>query len=301
MKNDQMPDAIREFGHQMELLENLASAAPQTLLIEGGSESARFGFALHWAKLFNCAKIFGAGLHKPCLCCAVCHQIDALEYFDLLVYDGRISNKMDEENPGPIKSLRKANIDKLKQILGTEPRGSGKRIVIFSGMSQTREEAMNSLLKILEEPAKDTFFVLLAPHREQILPTLVSRSHCLTLAWIHKNLQNKELEQEAAAFIHNGRGFLDKISAKGAVDAQTAASLILACQQALLDVHAPGELPGNALAKSFLPFSKDPQKGFMVSQWLIEAQEMLVQTVAPQRVLESLFCKLFLLSKDGLN
>lgn len=294
-----MAELNKEFNYQKKLLEKLAVSQPQTLLIEGGSEDGRNQLALYWAKIFNCPE--AAANKSPCLLCPVCKQISALEYLDLLVYDGRISNKADEENPGPVKSLRKNNIDNLKQVLGTAPRGKGKRIIVFSGMSQTREEAMNSLLKTLEEPAKGTLFVLLTPHREQILPTLVSRAHCFTLPWIYlrDESQNNNLEEEAAKFIQTGHGFLDAVSAKGAIDAQTADKLILACQLSLLDAYADSSAKNLTIA--FRNIVKTPQKGFLASQWLEEAQAMLSQTVSPQRVLEALFTKLFLLCQNNQN
>ena len=72
-------------------------------------------------------------------------------------------------------------VRELKSRLRDAPHGQGRRVVLLMGLSLNRDEAANALLKALEEPSPTTVFVLLAPQREQLLPTLVSRSFCLTL------------------------------------------------------------------------------------------------------------------------
>ena len=54
----------------------------------------------------------------------------------------------------------------------TEP---GKRVVIVSEAHLMRDEAANAFLKTLEEPSEQTLLILTTSHREQLLPTIVSR------------------------------------------------------------------------------------------------------------------------------
>lgn len=279
-------------------LARLALAPPQTMLFEGGTEKDRLDLALYWAKTVNCPVALAQRAANqpaiPCGECVICRQIQANENIDLLIYDGRIGNKQDEEKPGPIRALRIENMRELKALNGTAPHGEGKRVAIFQGMSQTREEALNSLLKTLEEPSEHTLFALLAPQRQQLLPTLVSRSFCLTLPWRDCLTHEQDLDAVAldlAQFLQSGRGFLDKIAQKGAVDMILAGRLLLMLQRSLIRVLAAkgrGELDG-ALA----PLAANPAKVALFTAWLNEAQAMLMGTVTPARVLEAFCSRLF--------
>lgn len=283
-------------------LENLAVMPPQTLLIEGGTEQGRLDMALFWAKTANCPSALAnktPGPASPCLNCAVCQQIQANEYLDLIVYDGRIPNRQDEEKPAPVRALRMENVRDLKSLTATAPHGTGKRVAIFQGMSQTREEAMNSLLKTLEEPTPHTLFVLLAPQRQQLLPTLVSRSFCVALPWndcftLEPDLADWELS--LAQFLINGSDFLERISVKGAVDATLGARIFLACQRAI--VRVLGGHNTGALDRALAPLAANQKKAAIASRWLNDAQELLIAAVTPARALEAFATRLFVLLKQ---
>ncbi|MGL4524768.1 MAG: hypothetical protein ACRCVN_04525 [Spirochaetia bacterium] len=50
-----------------------------------------------------------------------------------------------------------------------------KRVVIIEDADRMNESARNALLKILEEPPADLYFILIAPQRSALIPTLLSR------------------------------------------------------------------------------------------------------------------------------
>ncbi len=50
-----------------------------------------------------------------------------------------------------------------------------RRIVIIEGVDEFHDSAINSMLKILEEPPKNVFFILLAKKKNTIIPTILSR------------------------------------------------------------------------------------------------------------------------------
>lgn len=62
-------------------------------------------------------------------------------------------------------------IDQIRELMSTPGNPSW---IIGQAHLMTRE-ASNALLKILEEPRKNQFFILMAPHTRSLLPTLVSR------------------------------------------------------------------------------------------------------------------------------
>lgn len=281
-------------------LERLALDPPQVLLLEGGSEQTRLALAVHWAKTAACPTALRRQQAQepaaPCLVCPVCNQIDARESLDLRLFDGRISNKQDEEKPGPIRALNMENMHSLRAVTGTAPHGAGRRLAIFQGMSQTREEALNSLLKTLEEPTPHTLFALLAPQRAQLLPTLVSRSFCLTLPWRgcqEGARQMTDWERLLARFFNSGQGLMDTLGTKGAVDATGAGEIILACQRSLARVL--GDIPQNDLDQVLSPLAGKPASALLLSRWANEALAMLAGTVSPARVLEAFCSRLFVL------
>ena len=284
------------FDRLKAVLDNLGAAPPQVLLLEGGSEAQRLDTARYWAMRINCPTADTTG--APCLACPSCQQIAAGEHLDLAAYDGRISNREDEENPGPVRAFNMERVRELKVRLRDAPHGQGRRVVLLMGLSLTRDEASNALLKALEEPSKTTVFVLLAPQREQLLPTLVSRSFCLTLPWPDCHADDPEMqpwEDALAQFLVQGQGFLDKIAGKGAIDASGATRLLLCCQKAMSRILSGRHNPARPLDAALVLLHGKGRAA--ACQWFAEAQEALNYGVTPARVLETLAARLFALRR----
>ena len=284
------------FDRLKAVLDNLGAAPPQVLLLEGGSEAQRMDTARYWAMRINCPTAGTTG--TPCLACPSCQQIAAGEHLDLAAYDGRISNREDEENPGPVRAFNMERVRELKVRLRDAPHGQGRRVVLLMGLGLTRDEASNALLKALEEPSNTTVFVLLAPQREQLLPTLVSRSFCLTLPWPDCHADDLDMqpwEDALAQFLVQGQGFLDKVAGKGAIDASGATRLLLCCQKAMSRILSGRHNPARPLDAALVLLHG---KGRVAAcQWFAEAQEALNYGVTPARVLETLAARLFALRR----
>ena len=284
------------FDRLKAVLDNLGAAPPQVLLLEGGSEAQRMDTARYWAMRINCPTAGTTG--TPCLACPSCQQIAAGEHLDLAAYDGRISNREDEENPGPVRAFNMERVRELKVRLRDAPHGQGRRVVLLMGLSLTRDEASNALLKALEEPSNTTVFVLLAPQREQLLPTLVSRSFCLTLPWPDCHADDPDMqpwEDALAQFLVQGQGFLDKVAGKGAIDASGATRLLLCCQKAMSRILSGRHNPARPLDAALVLLHGKGRAA--ACQWFAEAQEALNYGVTPARVLETLAARLFALRR----
>lgn len=293
------------------VLAPLGASPPQCLLLEGGTQQSRMALALWWAARLNCS----ANSAQPCLACDVCQRIGSQNHSDILAFDGRISNKEDTENPGPVRAFTMDNVRHLKSVLGDAPREAKKRVVILTGIDHTRTEAANALLKALEEPSPSTVFVLLCPQREQLLPTLVSRSWVLTLPWPPTDSplppELAPWDEALCRFLqvpgtpYSGTGWLERTAAKGAVDLNLAAALLLHCQKMLsqaLCASAPSSSPHSSpvtpstlppLARFFLYLS--PTGRASAEEILAQAQEALQATVNPARVLDWLVLQLYAL------
>lgn len=275
----------------------LAASPPQALLLEGGTEAERTALALWWAALLNCAIRLSApeNLAFPCLECPSCLQIGAGRHFDLFAVDGRISNKDDEERPGPVRALTMDRARQLRRQVGEQPHGPGHRVIILAGLEeQSRNAAANALLKILEEPAPRSVFVLVTPQREQLLPTLVSRSWALTLPWpIGAPLSPSEEEWEAALarFLADGSGWFD-ITGRRGLELSAVRELVLVCRKSLT-----AALQGRAHTESARFFAErlDPAGLHAASELLGRMQDALHYTVNPSQAADALAVELFAL------
>lgn len=97
--------------------------------------------------------------------CESCQRIAQGQYADLIVLDGAD------------RSIKKDEILSLQeQFSKTALEGSGKKIYILDHAENATPEALNSLLKFLEEPqGSDTQAILIVENPDRLLPTVVSR------------------------------------------------------------------------------------------------------------------------------
>ncbi len=263
-------------------LDRLANDPPQVLILEGGNADERFSTALWHAARLNCPEE-----QAPCLHCPSCLQIGAGLFQDLYVLDGR-------EGTIKIETVRE-----LRTILGEAPRGNGKRVVILAEAQSLGVEAANALLKSLEEPRPGVCFLLLAPQRERLLPTLVSRGWVVTLAWpladTPSSPELRQWEEALGTFMASGQGWFDRTSSKGAVDADIARQIVLAVQkgQAAVLARRDGGPLGGRLGIL-------PEAGHLhVADLLAQCQESLDYGVAPALVLNWLATRLHIVYRHA--
>ena len=260
------------------LLERLAVSPPQVLLLEGGNAQEREALSLYWAARLNC---FQPG--SPCLACPDCLRILSGAHPDFYVLDGAA------------RSIKVDQVREIVRILGELPRGEGFRVIALAEAQGLTPAAANCLLKSLEEPRDRTVFLILAPQRERLLPTLVSRSWTLTLPWPGRDQTEKEdprlTEWMAAleAFAGSGRGWFERTGSKGAVDRPLAHGLVLRCQRELAQV-----LTGEAATAAGLPAERlGPERLRRLDVALDECREALDAGVNPALVLDRLAVQLY--------
>ena len=252
-----------ELGRMRERLQRLGEQPPQVLLLEGGSEAQRLALAHWWACRLKCP-----APSAPCCACPVCRQVASGEHLDILAYDGRISNKDDEENPGLVRAFNMDRVRELKSRLRDAPHGPGYRVVLLAGLTLSRDEAANALLKSLEEPLPSTRFVLLCAQREQLLPTLVSRSLCLTLPWPDSSARDPELqpwEEALGEFLRSGRGLFER-SLTSADVLSSSQAIALAHGASLTNIEFMQMMPGFIEPKRNLVFNEKTWRYVHVDQ-----------------------------------
>lgn len=196
-------------------LDQLAQNPPQVLVLEGGTASEREAAALYYAAALNCGPDTHVSGVAPGACgsCDACTQIMDKVFIDLLFLDGAE------------QSIKVDDIREVRQKVGEPPRGPGWRVVVLTEAQGLTPQAANALLKSMEEPRPGNCFLLLTPQRERLLPTLVSRSWTLTLAWPEAGQSDHTSQaggmdevaqwvRELERFWRTGQGFLGKVGAK---------------------------------------------------------------------------------------
>lgn len=73
------------------------------------------------------------------------------------------------------------NIRQIKKFLSQNPYSHTSKIVIIQNADLLNIESQNTLLKNLEEPGANNYFILTTPNPASILPTVVSRCSVLRL------------------------------------------------------------------------------------------------------------------------
>lgn len=240
-------------GQVLARMHTLSARPPQSLVMEGASVAGRMAAALAWAKALNCADRDSGG----CGTCMTCRQIDERAYRDLIVVDRQFF----EDDP------KTANIDQLRALLpvwGQPPHGSGRRVTIFAEAQDLHPSAANLLLKTLEEPRPGNVFVLLAPQRERLLQTLVSRSFVLTLPWPESAPPEADAAEWIAALLRfwdSGQGWFERTGTKGAADRGLASRILsgLSRELALALALPPADAqPGASHSGGFGPGDSRP-------------------------------------------
>lgn len=202
-------------------LERLAQAPPNSLLLEGGTASQRLALGLFWAARLMCREEA-----PPCGTCRICLQIADDACRDLVLLNGAEG------------SISVDTVREVRAVLGDPPAGRGPRVIVLAEAQALGDGAANALLKSLEEPCPGNVFVLLAPSREILLPTLVSRSFVLTLGWPHEGGEDPDLRGRLGLFtefIRSGKGdWLDWTGRKGSVDAPMADAMLREVQRSLV-------------------------------------------------------------------
>jgi len=263
-------------------LDRLAPAPPQAMVFEGGDAGDRLFMALRWAARLNCQE-----QAPPCGLCPSCVQIAEKVHLDLILLDGR-------EGAIKVDQVRDIRVKALEP-----PRGPGTRVIVLAEAQELTIEAANALLKSMEEPRPGNSFVLLAPLRERLLPTLVSRSWVMSLPWVLRldgaadPAEAEEMEawlSAFAGFVRTGAGWFERTAVKGRVPRQTAAGILLAMEREVAKALIVGQ--SRSEAGAFFASLGDAELR-RLDEILRESQEAVTAMVNPSLVLDRLAVRVY--------
>jgi DNA polymerase-3 subunit delta' len=159
-------------GHQG-ILELLPRLQAQTFLFTGPEGVGRRQVARWFTAGLNCEQGF-----PPCGRCASCRLEPHPDYLEVApeqqTKTGRKA-RLPQIRLEQIAPRQDAEEQSLLDWISTYPRFKAK-VAVVDGAHFLGEAAANALLKVLEEPPSFARIILIAPSRELVLPTLVSRS-----------------------------------------------------------------------------------------------------------------------------
>lgn len=107
---------------------------------------------------------------------------------DIIVLDHLPANDDEEKKRAegkPYQVKRNITIDQIRRMqqrLVTRPTLGNRRVVIIDPADDMEKNAVNALLKSLEEPPRGTYFLLVAHRPGRLLPTIRSRCRMLRFA-----------------------------------------------------------------------------------------------------------------------
>ena len=267
-------------SHVLSGLDALARAMPQALILEGGSAGERAAVAMWLAARLNCPADAA-----PCGVCPTCRQILDKVFLDLQYFDGAA------------ETIKVEAMREVRRLVGEPPRGQGRRVIILAEAQGLTDEAGNALLKAMEEPRPGNVFVLLAPQRERLFATLVSRSFVMTLAWPDPGLPSPAggeddpwpLLDALHQFWRTGRGWFSAVKTRPSRGA---------AERAVTELSR--ELAGFLAGRDDVPLAallgpcRDPDVPRRLDLLLAESQEALILTVNPALVLDRLATRAYL-------
>lgn len=171
-------------------LQNYQPVIYQTFLnslISGHINHAYLIVGNHGAPLLEVAKYFGKSIlcdnPLPLACdkCISCLRVEDDNYPDYLVFDGSKA------------TIKKEAVTAIETAFDKEAfENKGIRIYILHLIENMTLEAINSILKILEEPGKQIYAFLTTNNENSVLPTIISRCQVLRLKQIDKTIVMNE-------------------------------------------------------------------------------------------------------------
>ena len=200
----------------LDRLPRCARALPRALLLTGRPGLGKRATALFLAQSLLCETHRDA--LQACGTCASCRLYQAGNHPDLRILEVGQEEEMpasgaadDEAGPSK-KASRQISVEKVRTLTDfvtlTSHRGGVKVICIIPAEAM-HPSAANAVLKVLEEPPGDTYFLLVSHQPERLLPTIRSRCFHLPFALPDAEpaldwLKGQGIEQGALALAQGG-------------------------------------------------------------------------------------------------
>jgi len=153
-------------------------------LLHGDSPKIRLEFASVIAQIVICPNKDGQG--APCSECKTCRQLREQTYAEL--YTLSPIGKAWQIRVGDTKNPETNTVRWFEeQFYFTSLAAANKKIGVIYDCDRMNKESQNAFLKTLEEPPRDSFFILATGNPSALLPT--TRSRCQTLILLENHCE----------------------------------------------------------------------------------------------------------------
>jgi DNA polymerase-3 subunit gamma/tau len=154
-------------------------AIPHALIFSGSRGIGKTSLARIFAKTVNCIELQA---NKDCSRCSICSDIDENKSLDVIEIDAASNN----------------GVDQIREVIESSNYSSINcqyKVFIIDEVHMLSKAAFNALLKTLEEPNKNTIFILATTEVEKIPLTILSRCQAINFKTLEKttlieNLKN---------------------------------------------------------------------------------------------------------------
>lgn len=116
-----------------------------------------------------------------CETCIDCQKVKDNKYADIIHFDGMV------------ESIKKPNIEYIQENFKKSSLEGKAKIYILENIENSTKEAMNALLKILEEPIDGVFALFTTKNINRVLPTIQSRCQIIDIQQDRKEILIKQL------------------------------------------------------------------------------------------------------------
>lgn len=170
---------------------------PHAIMFVGPSGIGKKKMALAYAQALVCEQS-----DQGCGLCGACLRIEKMQSESLSILEP------DTELSKPIIKVEK--IRELLQSLSLASLGAA-RVVIIDQAQTLNAQASNALLKTLEEPTENIFFILIANDDKQFLPTIRSRTQVMRFSALTYD-EIKQVKPNLPDWIYrSSRGQIDRL------------------------------------------------------------------------------------------
>ena len=163
-------------------------------LFYGPEHVGKLTIALRLAQSFFCSEVKKDDILSVCDVCFSCRAITEYKHPQVIVLDTMhtLVSKKEIRKEIPIEYIRE-----LKRVLSFAPSANQWRLVIINEAENMSEEAANAFLKLLEEPGTQTLFILISPHKDLLLPTVVSRTQAIGFSIVSHHAMARMLDERS--------------------------------------------------------------------------------------------------------
>ena len=173
MKYDEYLEKYQPFIYNTFINSLKFNKVSQAYLIKGSDGTPTLDIALFLAKTLICEE------PSPLACssCLNCIRFEEGNYADFMLIDGSKN------------TIKVGDIENLQKFLSSSSlEKQGKKIYIINRLENANKEAVNALLKTLEEPTNSVYAFITTQNEAKLLPTIISRCQILSLLPINKSI-----------------------------------------------------------------------------------------------------------------